>query len=468
MSRPVGRGLENMRIKGRLDHMIRLPFCVLMVSAVMAGFAADHPNIVLIFSDDQGVNDVGCYGSEIPTPHIDRIAREGIKFNQWYSASAICTPSRFGLLTGRNPSRSKHQLLSALMFMADEHKATGIQPGETTIASVLKGSGYHTALIGKWHLGHGNKSLLPTRHGFDTFIGHTGGCIDFFTMTYGIIPDWYHQDEHVRENGYATELITYEAVRYLRERRRDDKPFFLYLAYNAPHFGKGWSPKAKEPVNIMQARAQDLKRVGGIDDKIRREFAAMTLALDDGIGRVMNALDVNGLSDNTLLIFLTDHGGDPTYGGSNLPLRGDKATLFEGGIKVPCVMRWPGRIKAGTESDAMVWSIDLFPTFARMAGVDTGRMKLDGRELFPVFDSDADWQDRTLFWELGAHAELKRKPWMALRQGDWKYLVTPRDGEFLFNIANDPNEKKNLVAHETDRFQRMKMTGERLSQSMRR
>ena len=448
--------------------MIRLPFCVLMVSAVMAGFAADHPNIVLIFSDDQGVNDVGCYGSEIPTPHIDRIAREGIKFNQWYSASAICTPSRFGLLTGRNPSRSKHQLLSALMFMADEHKATGIQPGETTIASVLKGSGYHTALIGKWHLGHGNKSLLPTRHGFDTFIGHTGGCIDFFTMTYGIIPDWYHQDEHVRENGYATELITYEAVRYLRERRRDDKPFFLYLAYNAPHFGKGWSPKAKEPVNIMQARAQDLKRVGGIDDKIRREFAAMTLALDDGIGRVMNALDVNGLSDNTLLIFLTDHGGDPTYGGSNLPLRGDKATLFEGGIKVPCVMRWPGRIKAGTESDAMVWSIDLFPTFARMAGVDTGRMKLDGRELFPVFDSDADWQDRTLFWELGAHAELKRKPWMALRQGDWKYLVTPRDGEFLFNIANDPNEKKNLVAHETDRFQRMKMTGERLSQSMRR
>ena len=468
MSRPVGRGLENMRIKGRLDHMIRLPFCVLMVSAVMAGFAADHPNIVLIFSDDQGVNDVGCYGSEIPTPHIDRIAREGIKFNQWYSASAICTPSRFGLLTGRNPSRSKHQLLSALMFMADEHKATGIQPGETTIASVLKGSGYHTALIGKWHLGHGNKSLLPTRHGFDTFIGHTGGCIDFFTMTYGIIPDWYHQDEHVRENGYATELITYEAVRYLRERRRDDKPFFLYLAYNAPHFGKGWSPKAKEPVNIMQARAQDLKRVDGIDDKIRREFAAMTLALDDGIGRVMNALDVNGLSDNTLLIFLTDHGGDPTYGGSNLPLRGDKATLFEGGIKVPCVMRWPGRIKAGTESDAMVWSIDLFPTFARMAGVDTGRMKLDGRELLPVFDSDADWQDRTLFWELGAHAELKRKPWMALRQGDWKYLVTPRDGEFLFNIANDPNEKKNLVAHETDRFQRMKMTGERLSQSMRR
>lgn len=441
---------------------------LLGVFCVVIGLAAERPNIVLIFSDDQGVNDVGCYGSEIPTPHIDRIAREGVRFDQWYSASAICTPSRFGLLTGRNPSRSKHQLLSALMFMADEHKATGIQPGETTIASVLRNSGYHTALVGKWHLGHGNKSLLPTRHGFDTFIGHTGGCIDFFTMTYGIIPDWYHQEEHVRENGYATELITDEAVRYLRERKRADKPFFLYLAYNAPHFGKGWSPKAKEPVNIMQARAQDLKRVDGIDDKIRREFAAMTLALDDGVGRVMNALDVNGLSENTLLIFLTDHGGDPTYGGSNLPLRGDKATLFEGGIKVPCVMRWPGRIKPGTTSDALVWSIDLFPTFATMAGVDSQGINLDGRSLFPVFAEGAKWQDRTLFWELGAHAELKRNPWMALRQGDWKFLRTPGEGEFLFNLAKDPNEKENLIKSETARYANMKEVGRLLSARLRR
>ena len=431
-----------------------------------ASMAANRPNIVLIFSDDQGVNDVGCYGSEIPTPHIDRIAQQGIKFNQWYSASAICTPSRFGLLTGRNPSRSKHQLLSALMFMADEHKSTGIQPGETTIATVLRGAGYDTGLIGKWHLGHGQKSLLPTRHGFDTFIGHTGGCIDFFTMTYGVIPDWYHQEEQVRENGYATELITDEAVRYLRARRKQEKPFFLYLAYNAPHFGKGWSPKDGRPVNIMQARSRDLKRVDGIDDKIRREFAAMTLALDDGVGRVLNALDVNGLAENTLIIFLTDHGGDPTYGGSNLPLRGDKATLFEGGIKVPCVMRWPGKIKPGTESDAMVWSIDLFPTFAAMAGV--GVDGLDGRDLNPIWKSGAKWSDRTLFWELGAHAELKRLPWRALRQGDWKYLQTPADGEYLFNIAKDPNEKNNLAKSETGKFWQLKQAGEELARQMRR
>ncbi|MGK0239583.1 MAG: arylsulfatase A-like enzyme, partial [Candidatus Pelagisphaera sp.] len=213
-------------------------------------FAAGRPNILLVFTDDQGINDVGCYGSEIPTPNIDRLASEGALFESWYSASSICTPSRFGLLTGRNPSRSKHQLLSALMFMADEHKMTGIQSGETTIAERLRDSGYDTSLIGKWHLGHGDKSLLPTRHGFDSFIGHTGGCIDFFTMTYGVIPDWYHQEEYVSENGYATELITDEAISFLDSRESDADPFFLYLAYNAPHFGKGWSPSTQSPINI--------------------------------------------------------------------------------------------------------------------------------------------------------------------------------------------------------------------------
>lgn len=441
-------------------------FLVFILTAAVA-LAADRPNIVLIFTDDQGVNDVGCYGSEIPTPHIDRIAREGIKFNQWYSASSICTPSRYGLLTGRNPSRSRDQLLGALMFMADEDKARGIQPGERTIASALKTAGYATALIGKWHLGHGAKSFLPTQHGFDKFIGHTGGCIDFFTMTYGVIPDWYHQEETVRENGYATELITDEAVRFVRSRRNEKQPFFLHLAYNAPHFGKGWSPKDGKPVNIMQARAQDLKRVDGIDDKIRREFAAMTLALDDGVGRVLNALDVNGLAGNTLVIFLTDHGGDPTYGGSNLPLRGDKATLFEGGIKVPCLMRWPGHIKPGSETDSLAWSIDLFPTFAKLASIKVSQKNLDGHDLAPVLFDGKSWSNRTFFWELGAHAELKRNPWMAIREGDWKYLQTPKDGEFLFNLAQDPNEKRNLAATEVEQFHRLKESGLRLARKLR-
>ena len=440
----------------------------LLLCSVIQISAATRPNIVLIFTDDQGVNDVGCYGSEIPTPNIDRLASEGVKFTQWYSASPICTPSRFGLLTGRNPSRSKDQLLSALMFMADEHKTKGLQPGETTIAHKLKEAGYDTALIGKWHLGHGDKSLLPTRRGFDTFIGHTGGCIDFFTMTYGDIPDWYRQEEHVSENGYATELITDEAARYLGSRQPVDKPFFLYLAYNAPHFGKGYSPKDKAPVNIMQPRSEDLKRVAFIDDKIRREFAAMSVALDDGVGKVLGALRRNGLDRDTLVIFLTDHGGDPTYGGSNLPLRGDKATLFEGGIKVPCIMRWPGRIRPGSKSNAMAWSIDLFPTFCKLAGLDTQGARLDGRDLSPALFDKADWQDRAFFWELGSHEELKRKPWSAIRSGKWKYLQTPAEGEFLFDLQNDPNEKVNLANSDPERFRDFQEMRDRLAREMRR
>ena len=421
--------------------------------------ADEKPNIVLIFTDDQGWNDVGCYGSEIPTPHIDRIAGEGIRFDQFYAASSICTPSRFGLLTGRNPSRSQHGLLSALMFMADEHRTTGIQPGETTIAEVLREeAGYDTALIGKWHLGHGNESLLPLNHGFETFIGHTGGCIDFFTMTYGIIPDWYHGNRHVSENGYATELITDEAVKYLENRseKRDD-PFFLYLAYNAPHFGKGYSPADGRPVNIMQPQADDLKRVAFIDDKIRREFGAMTVNLDDGVGRVLQTLDDTGLAGNTLVIFLTDHGGDPTYGGSNRPWRGNKAELFEGGLRVPCVMRWPGRLKAGRTIDSPCWAIDLFPTFLELAGLKSDRPPIDGVSLVPVLGSGAEPPaDREFFWETGAHSELGRRQWRALRVGDLKYVQSPSEGEFLFDLAKDPGESSDLKESRRADFQRLK------------
>ena len=437
---------------------------VLAFSAVVV--ADDRPNILLIFTDDQGINDIGCYGSEIPTPHIDRLAEQGVLFENWYSASSICTPSRYGLLTGRNPSRSQDQLLSALMFMADEHKETGIQKGETTIATHLGEAGYDTALIGKWHLGHGKKSLLPTRHGFNSFIGHTGGCIDFFTMTYGAIPDWYNQEVLVSENGYATELITDEAIEYLEKRSQNEEPFFLYLAYNAPHFGKGWSPSTQLPVNLMQPQAKDLQRVASIGDKVRREFAAMSVSLDDGVGRVMEALDAQGLSENTLVIFLTDHGGDPVYGGSNLPYRGDKATLFEGGIRVPCIMRWPGTIEAGQRNASLTSSLDLFPTFLEMAGLSAERDLVDGQSLLAALrDNDSIGDDRALFWELGAHAELERKPWSAARQGDWKYLETPYDGEFLFNLAKDPYERRNLKDEEPERFLAMRQLRDELDRT---
>ncbi|MCB1229585.1 MAG: sulfatase-like hydrolase/transferase [Verrucomicrobiae bacterium] len=431
--------------------------------------AESPPNIVLILSDDQGWNDVSAYGSEIPTPNMDRLAADGVKFTQFYSASAICTPSRFGLLTGTNPSRSHDRLLGALMFMAEEDRDRGIRPDERTLGEVLRDeAGYETALIGKWHLGHGDPSFLPPNHGFDFFRGHTGGCIDYFTMTYGKIPDWHHGLDIVNENGYATELIGDEAVNYLESKAGSTSPFFLYLPYNAPHFGKGYSPKDDAPVNIMQPQAADLKRVASIEDKVRREFAAMTVSLDDAIGRVLETLDRTGLSDNTLVIFLTDHGGDPVYGGRNLPLRDGKATLFDGGLRVPCLMRWPGKITAGSVIESPVWSIDLFPTLCHLAGAPTDGLALDGIDLSPALRGEATLPtDRDFFWELGAHAELERKHWAALRSGNLKYVNSPKDGEFLFDLAADPNEQNDLAGAQPERLAEMRKRWETLAATYR-
>lgn len=424
----------------------RISFVLTMMFLVVSACpASDRPNIILIFSDDQGVNDVGCYGSEIPTPHIDEIARQGVRFTSWYSASSICTPSRYGLLTGRNPNRSQDQLLSALMFLTEEDGKRGLRAHEDTIAEVLQTADYTTALIGKWHLGHGSPDFLPINHGFDLFKGHTGGCIDYFTMTYGQTIDWYNGSQRISQNGYATELITDEAVAFLKSQQAAERPFFLYLPYNAPHFGKGWNPSKNETVNIMQAQAKDLQRVASIEDKIRREFAAMVVSLDDGVGRITTALDELGLAGNTLLIFLTDHGGDPVYGGSNKPLRGDKATLFEGGLKVPCVMRWPGKITVNSTSDAVLSSLDLFPTFCEIAGTKALPDPLDGLSLAPHLLKGSQPEDRELFWQTGRHAELARGTWTALRRGHMKYVQEGNGKEHLFNLNSDPREQTNLA-----------------------
>ena len=429
--------------------------------------ADTRPNVVLIFSDDQGIGDVGCYGSEIPTPHIDRIAEQGIRFDRWYSASSICTPSRYGLMTGRNPIRSTDQLLSALMFLSSEDKHRGIEADATTLGDMFAGRGYATAAIGKWHLGHGDPSFHPLRHGFQSFRGHTGGCIDYFTMTYGRIADWYEDERLVSKNGYATELITDEAVAFINQQNLHRQPYFLYLAYNAPHFGKGWNPSQNETVNIMQAQGRDLQRVASIGDKVRREFAAMVVSLDDGIRRVLDAVERSIYADNTLVIFLTDHGGDPVYGGNNGPLRGDKATLFEGGLRVPCVMRWPARIKPGTRSRRVCSSLDLFPTFCQLAGDAEASRPCDGVPLTELLNADPASRQRTLVWQTGRHAELDRGTWTASRSGDWKYVQDGSGKEYLFDLASDPNEQHNLATAQSNRLNDQRQTTLRIIETMR-
>ena len=430
--------------------------------------ADERPNVVLIFSDDQGIGDVGCYGGDIPTPNIDQIAEQGIRFDRWYSASSICTPSRYGLLTGRNPIRSSDQLLSALMFLSPEDQRRGIEPTAFTLGDLFASHGYATAAIGKWHLGHGDPSFHPLRHGFQIFRGHTGGCIDYFTMTYGRTNDWYENESLVPKNGYATELMTDEAVSFIEDRKTRDKPYFLYLAYNAPHFGKGWNPPKNETVNIMQAQAKDLQRVAFIKDKIRREFAAMVVSLDDGIGRVLDAIDRSSRADDTLVIFLTDHGGDPVYGGNNGSLRGDKATLFEGGLRVPCLVRWPRRIEAGGQSRRVCSSLDWFPTFRKLIATTRTSSILDGEMLPELIGADASPSSpRRLVWQTGRHAELDRGTWTASLDGDWKYVQDGSGNEYLFDLTTDPNEAQNLSVAYPERLADQRRQTQRTIEAMR-
>jgi len=421
----------------------------------LAGTRANElPNIVMIFTDDQGVNDVGCYGSEIPTPHTDSIAKQGMRFNQFYAASSICTPSRYGLLTGRYAHRSQDQLLGALMFLGDEDAQRGLRPGEQTYTGLLRMAGYETALIGKWHLGHGQPMFWPTEHGFDSFFGHTAGCVDFFTLCYGREPDWYRGRELVKAEGYATDVITEEAIGLLRRHAsrsgEDGKPLYLHLSYNAPHFGKGWDDAKQTTENVMQPKPEDLRKVSGISDPLRRAFAAKVIGLDESIGRLLHELDELSMTENTIVIFMTDHGGDPVYGGSNLPLRGVKATLFEGGLRVPCMVRWPGKIAANSHSDEVTCAIDWFPTFCDLVGIDKSPYQLDGQSMLPILMPEASPTDRkssprTLVWRTGAHAELERQSWYAVREGDWKWVKPPDEPEMLFDLSSDPFETRNLA-----------------------
>ena len=426
----------------------RLTRALVLLPALLAfqvtASSAAKPNIVVIFTDDQGINDVGCYGSEISTPNIDRLATEGMKLNQFYAASSICTPSRFGLFTGRYAHRSQDSLTSALMFMAQEDKSRGLRRGETTYVSRLRDAGYQTALVGKWHLGHGDREFWPTQHGFDSFYGHTGGCVDFFTLRYGNLPDWYRGEEIEETPGYATDVITNEAIQVLRRSRKTKKPLYLHLAYNAPHFGKGWNEQKDTTENVMQPKPADLKSVDSIRDPLRRSFAAKVVGMDQSIGQLMKEIDDLGMRNETLVIFMTDHGGDPKYGGSNEPLRGDKATLFEGGLRVPCLIRWPKHVKAGSVSNSVACAIDWFPTFDKILGL-TSPSNLDGISILPVLRGKLGVPDRELLWKTGAHQLLERKSWRAVRKGKWKLVSPPDHPSMLFDLEADPNETTDVA-----------------------
>lgn len=438
-----------MKVKFSRSSLIAIAF-LLCCGAALPGFSQNKsPNIVIIYADDLGYGDLSSYGGDIPTPHIDRIGQQGIRFTDFYVSAPVCTPSRFSLLTGRYPQRSQHDLTKALMPLDKNY----LDPSETTLAEYLKGQGYVTALFGKWHLGAKDENDSPMRHGFDTFTGFKPGCIDYFTHVYGSLgANWFVDGKPAVESGYSTELITRHATKFLDEVKSKSAPFFLYLPYNAPHFGKTDPDDVRDhtvalnvtkyagyPImNSLQAPPAYMKKFASIADPYRRTYAAMVASLDDQVGVLLDKLEKDDLLENTMIWFISDNGGySETYYGhaSNGGLRGEKATLWEGGIRVPALVMWQGRIRPGQTVGSPVCNVDILPTLASITGFkDQLRSELvDGLNLSSLLFKNKKFS-RSIFWKYGTQT--------ALRHDDWKLV----DGRELYNLRDDRNETTDLSA----------------------
>ncbi len=415
----------------------RRRFLSLPLATAAAGSGKGPPNIVIFLADDLGWADVGYHGSEIRTPNIDQLASSGVRFERFYSFP-VCSPTRSALMTGRSPMR-----LGVLYSVIRPYSGYGLPLGEHLLPETFRTAGYQTAILGKWHLGHARRAFLPNARGFDHAYGHVNGAIDYFTHVRDGGLDWHRNGKSVREEGYSTELLAREAARLIESRDRA-RPMLLYMPFNAPH-----SP--------LQAPPESLEKYAHIADPRRRTFAAMVDALDGSIGRVLGALDEHGMGENTLVAFLSDNGGPTGFGARNTPLRGQKATTFEGGIRVPAIMRWPGHLPAGRQSHQVMSVTDLFPTLAAASGVTPrNRLRFDGRNLWPAIRRSKTVSREPLFWGV----ETGAATFLAVRDGDWKLVRESRSGggevnDALFRIDRDPFESSDLSRQHPERVRRM-------------
>ncbi len=459
-----------------MDPARMTPLVALLLAALTPGSAAaaKQPNIIVLFADDLGYGELSCQGNpEIPTPHIDAIASNGVRFTAGYVAGPNCSPSRAGLLTGRIPTRFGYEFNPTGAL--NEQPGFGLPVAEVTIAEALQNGGYTTGLVGKWHQG-GTADYHPFRHGFDEFFGFLheghyfvpppydgvttmlrrrtlpGGLKGRWVGKKGLIytdhmrgnePD-YDADNPITRGGqpvveteYLTDAFTREAVDFIS--RHDDKPFLLYLAYNAVH-----SP--------LQGADSYMKKFAHIEDVHRRIFAAMLSNLDDSVGAVMKQLRDSGLEENTIVFFLSDNGG-PTreLTSSNLPLRGSKGTLYEGGVRVPFMMQWKGTVLPGQVYQKPVSSLDIFATAVANSEGVTAPDQLEGVDLIPfVTGKDPGTPHATLFWRQGGKAGLRHHDWKLVRMGG---RSSPGQAKWeLYDLAKDLVEERNLAESEPERL----------------
>jgi len=395
-----------------------------------------RPNILLIFTDDQGYSDVSTYGAtDVRTPNIDRLGAQGMLFTAMRANCTVCSPSRAALLTGRYADRVG---VPGVIRTQPVDSWGYFNPKGPTMADALKQAGYHTAIIGKWHLGL-EAPNLPNERGFDFFHGFLGDMMDSYTTHLRHGKNYMRRNAEVIEpKGHATDIFSDWAVEYLRERvKAKDQPFFLYLAYNAPHF-------PIEPPAEWLARVKN--RAPQLDER-RANNVALVEHLDAGIGRVLAALKENGLEENTVVVFTADNGGSLPHAQNNDPWRGGKQDHYDGGLRVPFLARWPAQIQAGSRSDYAGLNFDLFPTFLELAGVKPAT-DLDAISLVPVLQGGTITTPRDLYFvRREGGVAYGGKSYEALIRGDWKLLqndpFSPRE---LYHLKSDPQERTNLAA----------------------
>ncbi|MEA3225330.1 MAG: sulfatase-like hydrolase/transferase, partial [Planctomycetota bacterium] len=348
--------------------------------------AIERPNVIVIMADDLGYGDIGCYGStKIKTPHIDALARGGMKFTDYHSNCPVCSPTRAALLTGRYQQRCG---IEGVVYAKGPARQTGLALEETTFAEVLKKRGYATALFGKWHLGY-NVEFNPARQGFDEFRGYVSGNVDFHSHIDGAgFDDWWRNLEKVPEEGYTTDLITKHGVDFIE--RHKDEPFCLYLPHEAPH--SPYQGRNDPPVRLPGGK----KGKAAKGPEITLVYKEMVEVMDEGIGLIVDTVKRLGLERKTFIFFCSDNGA--TKNGSNGALSGYKGSLWEGGHRVPAVAYWPGRIRPGTKTDQTVLGMDMFATMASIAGAKLpAGLKLDGVDLLGVLTENKKLPERTLF-----------------------------------------------------------------------
>jgi arylsulfatase A-like enzyme len=415
-------------------QFIRSMMILTLMLVIFSNTQAQRPNIIYIMTDDMGYGDLSGYGrKDFATPNIDKLAAQGVRFVNAYSAGAVCTPTRVAFMTGRYPAKTPVGLIEPLTGSKAD-SVFGLTPEYPSIATLMKTAGYETALVGKWHLGF-LPQHSPGKNGFDYFFGFKNGAADYISHKSGNGKhDLFENEAPVYPEGYLTELFSVKATTFIKQKHI--KPFFLSITFNAPHWPwQGPADKAYE---------SDFRAAGS-----PAIYATMMKSLDDAVGEIMKAVDDAQLTNQTIVIFTNDNGGErySNHGG----LSKAKTSLWEGGIRVPACVRWPGKIEPGKTTQQVAITMDWTKTILSVGGAsEDKRFALDGVDLTPVLTGKKNNIDRTLYWR--TTQRLKQK---AVREGNWKFLQDD-SGEYLFDLAADKEEKNNLKDKETATFNRLK------------